>query len=118
MPTSVMVDCPGHLRSREPTNELSAVGNSSFFVINDCPERMRRAGHRPGGGEGYPESWERACSTCSNEAEVTQQQADEVKEQFKLAFLDHRVYDRIHPKNPNDRPEWLKRHKQRKARSL
>ncbi|KKK44724.1 hypothetical protein LCGC14_3166690, partial [marine sediment metagenome] len=88
MTTSSMIACPGNLRSREPTSELSAVGNNSFFVINDCPERMRRAGHQPGGGWGYPENWQVSCSTCDNEAEVTQKLRQLITESLGSASIE------------------------------
>ncbi len=63
----MMIDCPGY----QYVVEVGEMSPAYSIRHSDCEELKRRKGHRPGGGLGYPESWNKMCPKCKNEAVVT-----------------------------------------------
>lgn len=51
---------------------VGGMDDNPGVVHMECPEILRRDGHRPDGGKGlgYPESWDKSCPTCKDTAEA------------------------------------------------
>ncbi len=55
MITGRSIPCPGYW-----------YGGNYSYLNGSCPELSRQRGCRPGGGKGYPQSWDKECPTCRN----------------------------------------------------
>ena len=73
------VPCPGY---EEPFDDgATAIIDS---VTRQCPELLRRRGHRPGGSLIYKPGWSMVCPTCNDKGEIQMEEQVQLRH-FTLA---------------------------------